>query len=71
MKEIKGGPFKRKAPQKKKTISILSSWKGIALSLILISQVPISLKATLELSCLVNNQKDSILIPSWCKTLSN
>tara|TARA_B100000700_G_C14387286_1_gene553129 strand:- start:164 stop:367 length:204 start_codon:yes stop_codon:yes gene_type:complete len=61
------GPFKRKSSQKDKNFSIHAPWTGAALALIVITQIPIAIKTTLEIACLAKvNQSSNI---QWCKKL--
>ena len=67
MSKKKEGPFKRKLSRKNKNFSIHAPWTGIALGLIVITQFPISIKATLDIVCIATTSSNSNI--SWCKYL--
>tara|TARA_Y100001968_G_scaffold59085_1_gene50164 strand:- start:792 stop:995 length:204 start_codon:yes stop_codon:yes gene_type:complete len=67
MSKKQEGPFKRKLGKRKKNFSIHAPWAGAALALIVITQVPTAIKATLEITCIAKASNDSNI--SWCKDL--
>ena len=58
------GPFKRKSTKRKKNFSIHAPWAGAALALIVITQLPISIKASLDIFCIT--QSNNRANPHWC-----
>ena len=61
------GPFKRHSSTKKlNQLGINFSWTCITLTLITIFQLPVALKATIELSCIFQSLTNNELNNSWC-----
>ncbi len=52
MNKSNSGPFLRSSSKKSQNFSVHGPWTGIALLIIAISQVPIALKATVDLVCI-------------------
>ncbi len=65
----KQGPFKKNSHKKQKVFSLHTPWMGIAFTVLVISQLPIAIKASLDIVCLsqLNNKNDPSI--SWCKNL--
>jgi len=66
-KDKKQGPFKRKDPSKSRNLSIHAPWTGMALAIIAITQIPIGLRATMEIGCLTAINKEASPHLVWCK----
>ena len=60
------GPFQRGNNKAPKNFSIHAPWTGAALALIAITQLPIALKATLDIVCFSESINQSSPI-NWCK----
>ncbi|WP_036901287.1 MULTISPECIES: hypothetical protein [Prochlorococcus] len=67
MKKKTLGALKRKTLQQKKHYGIPSSWMSAALVFIAICQLPITLKASLELACIASLHISNYSEPSFCK----
>ncbi len=64
MEEKNGGPF-RKNGTKNKTLHF--SWTALALGLIAITQIPLALKASLDITCMANLSKTNNINFLWCR----
>tara|TARA_Y100001968_G_C18754858_1_gene435043 strand:- start:139 stop:351 length:213 start_codon:yes stop_codon:yes gene_type:complete len=60
------GPFKRHASKSFANNSIHTPLIGVALSALALTQVPISIKATLDLVCIAKLNNEKISQNDWC-----
>ena len=72
MKEKNAGPFQRQPLQSNLNFNISSSWAGVAFFVIAISQVPLALKASLDIACITQvNFLNIQAKETWCQRIKS
>ena len=69
MDKKKEGPFNRRRDKNPLNLSIHGPLAAVALGIIALTQLPISLKATLEVVCIAKPETRTSTVMNWCNKL--